>query len=688
MANIWQKAYRRIFWKNRDKGAPYTALGESNMLPQDASIDEMDDRILNLNTTKADQSDLLTAFKSVSFNSATGVFTFTKFNDTTVTVDTDIEKIAINFDYDDDPTSAHYQNLIITLEDGTIKYVDMSALLTQYEFTDSTTIHFTVTNGVVSANVINGSITSDHLSPELNAKINNAEHYSEESEAWAVGQKNGQDVPSTDPRYHNNSKYYAEQAEASLSNTVRSFNGRNGAVAPTDGDYNIEQISPLNGATVGQVPVIQNVGTAQEPVYKFGMQFVSGGGIGTCNSIEPFSLAFLVTVNAGFNVAIGSYLSVIFANNFYYSGGNSLRLSVNNQLYEVRINGDAPATGKTYVKSGYAGIFVYDGTYFQLIGTSGGGHVIQNASGTDMPQESAMQFPDSHVSDDSINGRTVVENVKSVASADYSSETEDGMYLIPDGEGAVIEPASDDYVEVTADGDKTYATLLNEIATAMDFTKVRDNALFVMIYNGTKNISVLRANYGTAVTFFQGLSENAGARVRNYYIEENGSIFEEATGSSYTDKSTTKPTNGTVIRLYYGNKKATVDLQTTANRCLMSNGENVQDVLTMTSGTCDVTRIPNHTSGSVHWVKYGKLVILMADGLYFSDQTSGLKTHSVTLSDLGAPAMDMPSSTRIQTVTSENGDVSGQIWLSPAGIDFRTTTASKGIYGQVMYFTA
>lgn len=33
-----------------------------------------------------------------------------------------------------------------------------------------------------------------------------------DSEAWAVGQQNGSDVPSTDPRYENNSKYYSDQS--------------------------------------------------------------------------------------------------------------------------------------------------------------------------------------------------------------------------------------------------------------------------------------------------------------------------------------------------------------------------------------------------------------------------------------------------------------------------------------------
>ena len=34
-----------------------------------------------------------------------------------------------------------------------------------------------------------------------------------EAEAWAVGQRDGEDVPSTDPTYHNNAKYYSEVAQ-------------------------------------------------------------------------------------------------------------------------------------------------------------------------------------------------------------------------------------------------------------------------------------------------------------------------------------------------------------------------------------------------------------------------------------------------------------------------------------------
>ena len=59
----------------------------------------------------------------------------------------------------------------------------------------------------------------------------------DDAEAWAVGKRNGTDVPSTDPAYHNNAKYYKDQAQAVVGDKVDSFNGRTGAVVPQTGDY-------------------------------------------------------------------------------------------------------------------------------------------------------------------------------------------------------------------------------------------------------------------------------------------------------------------------------------------------------------------------------------------------------------------------------------------------------------------
>jgi len=202
------------------------ALNDTNMNYMDGCIDTIDDRVISLDTTKADQSDLLLAFKDVSLNSTTGVITFTLFNNTTKTIDTLLEKVAINFDYDDDPTSAHYQNLIIELEDGTYKYIDMSALITEYEFTNSSTVAFTVgADGSVSASVIDGSITGAKLQPNYLADVtaqanaasgsaNTASAQALASEGFANGTQNGSPVGSGSPYYENNAKYWKDQAQA------------------------------------------------------------------------------------------------------------------------------------------------------------------------------------------------------------------------------------------------------------------------------------------------------------------------------------------------------------------------------------------------------------------------------------------------------------------------------------------
>lgn len=216
-----QKVYERINWENYP--STDTPLNETNLNKVDYAVDAIDDRVISLDTTKANQSDFLQSVHSVTLDTTTGILTVTYENGTVYTVDTKLEKIAINFDYDDDPTSAHYQQLIITLDDGTVKYIDMSALVTQYEFDDSTDIAFTVTGGRVSASIKNGSVTRQKIDPDylaqIDAQVNaaqtaasGAQTSERNSEAWAVGQKNGQDVPSTEPQYHNNAKYYSEQA--------------------------------------------------------------------------------------------------------------------------------------------------------------------------------------------------------------------------------------------------------------------------------------------------------------------------------------------------------------------------------------------------------------------------------------------------------------------------------------------
>lgn len=67
-----------------------------------------------------------------------------------------------------------------------------------------------------------------------------AEEAAEDSEAYAVGKRGGEDVGSTDPAYHNNSKYYAEQAAALLDTKADKVSGAtNGNFAGLDSNGNL-----------------------------------------------------------------------------------------------------------------------------------------------------------------------------------------------------------------------------------------------------------------------------------------------------------------------------------------------------------------------------------------------------------------------------------------------------------------
>ena len=221
-----QKAFNPITWKNLP--STETALEAANLNRIEQGVNTIDNRVVAMDTSKADQSEFLAVFKDVNFNRETGTFTFIRENNTTKVVDTDIEKIAINFTFD-----AQTQELVLTLSDGSTVRIPLSALITEYDFQDTATIHFSVVSGKVRAEVIDGSITEAKLQPNFLADIRVESAKAEaaagaslasqyESEAWATGKKNGADIPTSDPQYENNSEFYAGQAENSAANAYQS----------------------------------------------------------------------------------------------------------------------------------------------------------------------------------------------------------------------------------------------------------------------------------------------------------------------------------------------------------------------------------------------------------------------------------------------------------------------------------
>lgn len=159
------KAHSAINWENYPSDE--TPLNESNLNKMDAAIGVIDDRVITLDTTKATKTEVATLVADVTFEESTGIITITKKNGSKITIDTQMEKIAINFVY-----NTTTQQIILTLIDGTKQYIDLSALITQYEFLDSDTVAFYIDkDGKVSAIVKEGSIEEKHLEPNYLAKI-------------------------------------------------------------------------------------------------------------------------------------------------------------------------------------------------------------------------------------------------------------------------------------------------------------------------------------------------------------------------------------------------------------------------------------------------------------------------------------------------------------------------------------
>lgn len=161
----YQKIYSREYWENVP--SEKTAINQYRLNNIEGGIDAIDDRVCALDTTKVDLTKANELVKEILWDESNGTLTVVKMNGSRAVIDTKLEKLAVNFKYD--PES---QQLVITLNDGTAQNVDLSALITQYEFLDSDTIAFAIgSDGKVSAIVKEGSIQEKHLRPDYLADI-------------------------------------------------------------------------------------------------------------------------------------------------------------------------------------------------------------------------------------------------------------------------------------------------------------------------------------------------------------------------------------------------------------------------------------------------------------------------------------------------------------------------------------
>lgn len=120
-----------------------------------------------------------------------------------------------------------------------------------------------------------------------------AEDSQKAAEAWAVGQINGTNVPISDPRHHNNSKYYSEQAVGSASasafsasNSADSAAAAAGSATNAAGSASAASTSAENAATSASNAHTSEVNAASSEANASGSEanaalWATGGSTGT-----------------------------------------------------------------------------------------------------------------------------------------------------------------------------------------------------------------------------------------------------------------------------------------------------------------------------------------------------------------------------------------------------------------------
>lgn len=157
--------YERINWENYS--STKTPLNAQNLNKIDYTVKKHDEACVTFDLTKLEKSEALSMLADVSYNSSTGVFTFTRKNGTQIIADLNIEKIPVSFSMDANGV------ITMTTTDGNTYTADVGSLIKKYEFVDSDTIDLEETydsktkKAKVTADIIDGSVTEEKLQPNF-----------------------------------------------------------------------------------------------------------------------------------------------------------------------------------------------------------------------------------------------------------------------------------------------------------------------------------------------------------------------------------------------------------------------------------------------------------------------------------------------------------------------------------------
>lgn len=209
------KVYSRIGWKNYPNTS--TAINETNLNRMDKAIDDLDNRVIEQDSTKANQTTVNNMVKNWTMDETTGVITVEKQDGSTIMFDLNIEKIPVTFELS--PSGI----LTMTTSDGTQFTANIGSMIPVLTFNESDQISVSVSgsgvNKTYSFSIKDNSITEDKLQPNFLADIkvqsanaslsaSNAETSATQAQSYAIGGTGTRENEDTD-----NAMYYYEQAK-------------------------------------------------------------------------------------------------------------------------------------------------------------------------------------------------------------------------------------------------------------------------------------------------------------------------------------------------------------------------------------------------------------------------------------------------------------------------------------------
>ena len=153
------KLYSRIIWQNFP--SENTALNESNLNRMDLGLDNLDNRVIEMDATKVNKEVANSLVQSWSMDESTGIITITHLDGSKDMFDLNIEKIPVDFKLSEDGI------LTMTTDDGSKFNANIGAMIPVLTFEDSDEIVVSASgsgvNKTYSFSIKAGSVTEDKL---------------------------------------------------------------------------------------------------------------------------------------------------------------------------------------------------------------------------------------------------------------------------------------------------------------------------------------------------------------------------------------------------------------------------------------------------------------------------------------------------------------------------------------------